>query len=233
MIKLTLSLVYGQSNETDGAFTRGGTIFFSIIFLGWLQLGELMRAVSGRNVIQRHKEYAFYRPSAVSIARVITDFPMILSQVIVFGIIMYFMTNLDVDASKFFIYLLFIYITTICITACYRMFASLSPAIDDAVRFAGTALNLLIIYTGYAIPKQQLTGQKIWFGWLYYLNPIGYAFEGVLTSEFSGRVLTCSPDQLVPQGPGILPEYQGCAISGAQVGRNNITGEDYLAVNYQ
>jgi ATP-binding cassette subfamily G (WHITE) protein 2 (SNQ2) len=77
---------------------------------------------------------------------------------------MYFLQELDLDAGKFFIYFLFIYITTFCITALYRMFAALSPTIDDAVRFSGIALNLLIIYTGYVIPKPQLIQQYIWFG---------------------------------------------------------------------
>lgn len=44
------------------------------------------------------------------------------------------------------------------------MFASLSPSIDDAVRFSGIALNLLIIYTGYVIPKPQLTSAVPWVG---------------------------------------------------------------------
>ena len=227
------SLFYGQSTGTEGGFTRGGTGFFSIIFLGWLQLTELMKAVSGRVVINRHKEYAFYRPSAVVIARVLADFPIILVQVVPFSIIVYFLTGLDVDVSKFWIYLLLVYVTTICITALYRMFAALSPTIDDAVRFSGTALNLLIIYTGYAIPKPTLLHSKIWFGWLYYLNPISYAFEGVLANEFAGRVMQCSSRQLVPQGPGILPENQGCAISGAQLGSTTVTGEQYIGITYE
>jgi ATP-binding cassette subfamily G (WHITE) protein 2 (SNQ2) len=57
------------------------------------------------------------------------------------------MTGLDVDVSKFWIYVLFIFTTTFCITALYRMFASLSPTIDDAVRFSGLALNLLMWVT--------------------------------------------------------------------------------------
>lgn len=101
-----------------------------------------MKAVSGRVVIQRHREYAFYRPSAVVMARILADFPLILTQVIPFTIIMYFLSQLDVNVSKYFIYFLFVYTTTICITALYRMFAALSPTIDDAVRFSGTALNL-------------------------------------------------------------------------------------------
>ena len=142
------------------------------------------------------------------------------------------MTNLDRDPAKFFIYLLFMYTTTLCLTALYRMFAALSPSINDAVRFAGLALNLLVIYTGYVIPKTQLVSQKIWFGWIYYINPIAYSFEGVLTSEFSGRVLPCAPQQLVPQGSGVQLQYQGCPIGGAQLGSTSVTGEQYLATTY-
>ncbi|CZS90679.1 probable ATP-binding multidrug cassette transport protein [Rhynchosporium graminicola] len=227
------SLFYGQSTDTAGAFSRGGTIFFSILFLGWLQLSELMKAVSGRTIIARHNDYAFYRPSAVVIARVLQDLPLILVQVIPFSIIMYFLTGLDVDVSKFFIYFLFIYITTICITALYRMFAALSPAIDDAVRFSGIALNLLIIYTGYVIPRPQLLQKYIWFGWLYWVNPIAYSFEAVSTDEFYDRVLECAPITIVPRGPGYgNPAYQGCAFTGAQVGSLNVPGADYLSTSF-
>lgn len=146
---IVASLFYGESLDTSGAFSRGGALFFSILFLGWLQLTELMPAVSGRTIVARHKDYAFYRPSAVSIARVVVDFPAIFCMVVPFTIIVYFLTNLDLDVSKFFIYFLFVYTTTFCITSLYRMFAALSPTIDDAVRFSGIALNILILYVGY------------------------------------------------------------------------------------
>jgi ATP-binding cassette, subfamily G (WHITE), member 2, SNQ2 len=80
------SLFLGQPADTSGAFSRGGTLFFSILFLGWLQLGELMKAVSGRTIIARHRDYAFYRPSAVVIARVLQDLPVLLVQVIIFSV---------------------------------------------------------------------------------------------------------------------------------------------------
>ena len=243
------SLFYGQPRTTAGAFSRGGTVFFSILFLGWLQLSELMKAVTGRAVVARQRDYAFYRPSAVNLARIITDFPVLLIEVIVFGIIMYFITDLALDPGKvsglpplaiplliqikqFFIYLLFIYTTTINITALYRMLASLSPTINDAVRFSGVTLNLLIVFTGYVIPKPTLLSQKIWFGWFYYINPLSYAFEGVLTNEFGGVTMPCAENQLVPQGPGVDPRYQGCAISGAQIGSPNVSGDDYMSSQY-
>ncbi|GAW10792.1 hypothetical protein ANO14919_001270 [Xylariales sp. No.14919] len=222
------SIYYNQPFSTAGAFTRGGACFFSILFLGWLQLSELMKAVSGRAVAARQRDYAFNRPSAVALARVITDFPLIFVQVVLFGIIMYFMTNLDRDVSKFWIYLLFVYTTTIMVTALYRLFASISPEIDTAVRFSGIALNVLIIYTGYVIPKTQLLSKYIWFGWLYWVNPIAYSFEAVITNEFSGRLMQCAEAQLVPQGPNAQPGFQGCSLRGATVNSAQVTGYDYL-----
>ncbi|KAJ5280031.1 hypothetical protein N7478_005403 [Penicillium angulare] len=230
---IVASLFYGESMDTSGAFSRGGALFFSILFLGWLQLTELMPAVTGRGIVARHKDYAFYRPSAVAIARVVVDFPAIFCMVVPFSIIVYFMTGLDTTASQFFIYFLFVYTTTFCITSMYRMFAALSPTIDDAVRFAGIALNLLILYVGYVIPKQTLIGSSIWFGWLFYVNPISYAYESVLSNEFSDRVMECAAEQLVPSGPGARAGYQGCALTGTNVDQTSVPGSQYLEANFQ
>lgn len=227
------SLFYGESLDTSGAFSRGGALFFSILFLGWLQLTELMPAVSGRIMVKRHKDYAFYRPSAVSIARVVVDFPAIFCMVVPFSIIVYFMTGLDVTPSKFFIFFLFVYTNTFAITSLYRMFAALSPSIDDAVRFAGIALNLLVIFVGYVIPKQALINGSIWFGWLFYVNPISYSYEAVLANEFSDRTMECAPSQLFPQGRNAVKGSQACALTGSSLGQTTVPGAQYLESNFQ
>ncbi|OJD16727.1 hypothetical protein AJ78_03153 [Emergomyces pasteurianus Ep9510] len=227
------SLFYGQSLGTGGAFARGGALFFSILFLGWIQLTQLMSAVSGRSIIARHKDYAFYRPSAVVIARVLVDFPVILAMLVIVAVVKYFLMGLDLDASKFFIYCLLIYAITISITAMYRMFAAFSATIDDSVRFGGIAFNILVFYVGYAIPKQALLNDSPWFGWLLYVNPVSYAYEAVLANEFSDRVMECSPEHLVPRGPNVDPKYQGCSLPGSQLGSNSVSGAQYLDYSFQ
>ncbi|PGH04728.1 hypothetical protein AJ79_07007 [Helicocarpus griseus UAMH5409] len=227
------SLFYGQSLGTGGAFPRGGALFFAIVFLGWLQLTELMPAVSGRTIIARHKDYAFYRPSAVVFARVLVDLPILLAMLVVLALVVYFLTGLDVDVSKFFIFSLFVYAITISITAMYRMLAAFSATIDDAVRFGGIAFNLLIFYVGYAIPKQALINDSPWFGWLHYVNPISYAYEAVMANEFSDRIMECSPEHLVPRGPDIDPRYQGCSLSGSELGSNTVSGARYLEYTFE
>ncbi|KAL1960158.1 hypothetical protein VTO42DRAFT_8701 [Malbranchea cinnamomea] len=227
------SLFYGQSLDTSGAFSRGGILFFSLLFPGWLQLGEIMTAVGGRAIVARHKDYAFYRPSAVAVARVVVDIPAIFCMVVPFTIIIYFLGGLDVSASKFWIHFLFVYLTTFCLTSLYRMFAALSPTINDAIRFAGIALNILVLFVGYVIPKRDLLQGSVWFGWLFYVNPIAYGYESVITNEFSDRVMECAPSQRVPQGPDVDPRYQGCALTGSEVGSPNISGAKYLQDAFQ
>jgi ATP-binding cassette subfamily G (WHITE) protein 2 (SNQ2) len=89
------------------------------------------------------------------------------------------------------------------------------------------------IYTGYVIPKLQLTNNYIWFGWLYYLNPISYSFEAVISSEFYNRDMDCAPAQTVPNGPGYdNPAYQGCAFTGAELGSLTVPGSKYLSTSF-
>lgn len=61
---------------------------------------------------------------------------------------------------------------------------------------------------------------------------MAYAFEASLTNEFHNRMLPCSPENLVPQGPGILSANQGCAIAGALPGNTSISGDDYLQAQF-
>lgn len=82
------------------------------------------------------------------------------------------------------------------------------------------------------IPKPQLLNEYIWFGWLYWVNPISYAFEGVISNEFSNRIMECSPSQLVPQGPDVDTKFQGCALPGAQPNARTVPGSAYLATSF-
>ncbi|KAF9871450.1 ABC drug exporter [Colletotrichum karsti] len=227
------SLFYGSGQGTSSVFARGGVAFFSIAFIGWLQFAELLPAVSGRTTIERQRVFAFYRPSAVVIARMVLDFPLILIMTILFSIPVYFLAQFDVDAAKFWIYTLIVYTATFCLTTMYRMFASLSSTVDDAVRFVGVMLNILFIFTGYVIPKPALLNDAIWFGWIYYINPVAYGFEALQTNEFFGRELPCSESQLVPRGPGSDPRYQGCSLPGSTLGSTVVSGPAYMQASFE
>jgi ATP-binding cassette, subfamily G (WHITE), member 2, SNQ2 len=53
-----------------------------------------------------------------------------------------------------------------------------------------------------------------------------------MTNEFVGRTMPCNPSQLVPQGPGVDPKYQGCSLTGAQLDSTAVTGDEYLGTSF-
>lgn len=91
----------------------------------------------------------------------------------------------------------------------------------------------MFIMTGYVIPKPNLLSDAIWFGWIYYINPVAYGFEALQANEFFGREMQCSESQLVPRGPGSDPNYQGCSLPGSTMGSTIVSGPDYLQASFQ
>lgn len=92
---LIASMFYNQPTTSDGAFSRGGFIFYSAVLLGWIQLAELEDAVQGRDILNRQKRFAFVTPSAVSFARVIVDLLVVLFQAILYSVIAYFLSGMQ------------------------------------------------------------------------------------------------------------------------------------------
>jgi ABC-type multidrug transport system permease subunit len=52
---------------------------------------------------------------------------------------------------------------------------------DSAFRLASFFIPNMIQYAGYMIPAFDM---KRWLFWIYYINPISYAFSGAMENEF-------------------------------------------------
>ncbi|KAM0597881.1 hypothetical protein D7B24_008628 [Verticillium nonalfalfae] len=227
------SLFYeSESGATSAAFSMSSAMFFSVAFIGWLEFAVLAPAIMGRATIERQRQFALYRPSAVVLARAVLDLPLIFVMVVVFSLPFYFLAKFDVEAGKFFIYMLLVYVATLCLTTMYRMFAALSSTVDDAIRFVSVFLNIMFILTGYVIPRSTLMSDSPWFGWFSYVNPVAYGYEALLGNEFGGRELRCSESNLVPRGPGADADYQGCTLPGSTFGSSTVSGEAYLQTSF-
>ena len=78
----------------------------------------------GRPVVNKHKAYAFHRPSALWIAQIFVDQIFSVSQILLFSLIVYFTTNLFRSAGAFFIFFLMILSGNVCLP---RLVANRSP----------------------------------------------------------------------------------------------------------
>jgi ATP-binding cassette subfamily G (WHITE) protein 2 (SNQ2) len=93
-------------------------------------------------------------------------------------------------------------------------------------------MNIMLIFTGYVIPRNTLLSDVPWFGWFTHINPVAYGFEALQINEFNDLKMACSEANLVPRGLGVESRYQGCSLPGAEVGSTQVDGLSYLEVSF-
>ncbi|OBR13033.1 ABC-2 type transporter [Colletotrichum higginsianum IMI 349063] len=223
------SLFYNLPNTAAGAFPRGGTLFFLLLFNALLALAEQTSAFESKPILLKHKSFSFYRPAAFAIAQTVVDVPLVFIQVFLFNVIIYWMANLARTASQFFIATLIIWLVTMVTYAFFRAISAWCKTLDDATRFTGLSVQIIVVYTGYLIPPGSM---RPWFGWLRWINWLQYGFECLMSNEFYNRQLECGPPYLVPQGPNASPEYQGCALAGSPPGQTIVPGSSYIEASF-
>ncbi|GLB11200.1 hypothetical protein AtubIFM57258_007620 [Aspergillus tubingensis] len=222
------SLFYNAPNNSGGLFVKSGALFFSLLYNSLLAMSEVTDSFSGRPILVKHKGFAYYHPAAFCIAQITADIPVLLFQISVFSIVVYFMVGLTMSASAFFTYWILVFTATMAMTALFRAVGALFSTFDGASKVSGFLISALIMYTGYMIKKPQM---HPWFGWIYWINPMAYGFDALLSNEFHGKIIPCVGTNLIPSGEGYGGDgHQSCAgVGGAIPGSTYVTGDQYLA----
>jgi ATP-binding cassette subfamily G (WHITE) protein 2 (PDR) len=161
----------------------------------------------------------------------ICDLPSKIIVTFSFNTTVYFMANLRREADHFFIFLLFSFTVTLCMSMMFRTIAAFSRTIAQAMAPAAVLILLLVVYTGFAIPVRDMA---VFLRWVNYLNPIAYAFESLMVNEFHGREFACSV--YIPSGPGyenVTSDQQSCSVKGAVTGMLTVDGGNYISTTYE
>ncbi|KAL1584624.1 hypothetical protein WHR41_07009 [Cladosporium halotolerans] len=222
------SLFYNAPNNSNGLFIKGGALFLSLLYHALLAMSEVTDSFAGRPVLAKHKQFAFYNPAAFCIAQIAADIPILIVQVTVFDLIVYWMVGLRMTAAAFFTFWFVTYVTTLAMTAFFRMCGAAFPNFDAASKVSGFAINALVTFIGYEQPKPDM---HPWFVWIYWINPLSYGFESLMGNEFHNRVIPCVNNNLIPN---YLPQYQdtssqACSgVRGAAPFAAVVNGDDYL-----
>ncbi|KAF9891259.1 hypothetical protein FE257_004823 [Aspergillus nanangensis] len=230
-VAIILGTVWLKSPETSaGAFTRGGLIFTSVLFNGFQAFSELASTMLGRSIVNKHRQFTFYRPSALFTAQILVDASFAIARILVFAIIVYFMCGLKLDAGAFFIFVLILFLGYIDMTVFFRTIGCLCPEFDHAMNFVSIMISLFVITSGYLV---QWESSQVWLRWIYYVNPLGLGFASLMVNEFRDLQLTCTKESLVPSGPGYDNiAHQACTLAGGEPGNPIIPGANYLAVTF-
>jgi ABC-type multidrug transport system ATPase subunit len=106
------SLFYSAPDNSGGLFIKSGALFFSLLYNSLLAMSEVNESFSGRPVLIKHKGFAYFHPAAFCLAQIAADIPVLLFQISMFGIVVYFMVGLTMSAAAFFSYWIIVFTTT-------------------------------------------------------------------------------------------------------------------------
>ncbi|KAI6133706.1 pleiotropic drug resistance ABC transporter [Pisolithus croceorrhizus] len=244
-LAIALALVIGGAyfnlpDTSAGAFTRGGVVFLALLAVVIEAFAEMPLQMLGRPIVNKQTSFGFYRPAAIVLANFFADIPIAAVRVFIFNVIVYFMTNLARSAGGFWTFHLFVYTGYLALQGFFRTLGLLCVNFDSAFRLVAVFVPNLMQYTGYTIPTFNM---KRWLFWIYYINPLSYAWGGAMENEFMRTSdwysIYADGNYIVPRnGPGMdiypndLGPNQVCTLYGAQPGSDAIPGKNYLEAGF-
>ncbi|KAF5256007.1 hypothetical protein FOXYS1_13544 [Fusarium oxysporum] len=223
------SLFYDAPSDSSGLFLKAGALNWSVLYQCLVAMSHVVGSFSGRPVVQKHASFAYIHPAAICISQALADLPITFLQVTIWSLIIYFLVGLKVTAGAFFTYFVFLFVTATCFNALFRAVGACFLQFDGASKVSGYAVAAMAMYSGYQIP---VTMMHPWFGWLYWLNPLGYGFEALMANEFNSQHIDCVGSNLIPHGAEYQETdvgHQSCAgVGGSERGAVSLSGNAYL-----
>ena len=234
------SLGYNISVTTLGAFSRGGIIFFASLYFSIMTLAETPTLFQDKPILNKQYAYTMYHPSAELIAKQLVQIPVRLFAIILFTLIMYFLSNMKREPGPFFQFLLMINLVVQAVSGLFTLISSFMPTLAAAMGICGVVLLLVAIYSSYML---QMRNMYWWFKWFAYTNPVLYAFEAIMTMQFHNLRMPCFEYNLIPFGPlyqNVDPKLnQVCGFVGGAAskilydGSNDVSGDIYMKLSYE
>ncbi|KAJ6631165.1 ABC transporter CDR4 [Mycena sp. CBHHK59/15] len=231
MTLLISSVFYNLHDSTSSFYSRGALLFYAVLINAFASALEIFTLYAQRPIVEKHTAYALYHPFAEAVSSMLCDLPAKMLTATIVNVTIYFMTNLRREPGAFFIFYLFSITCTLVMSMIFRTIAATSRSLVQALAPAAIFILALIMYTGFTVPVRDMV---VWFRWLNYINPVGYAFEALMINEFVGRTYPCGT--FIPAGPAyanVSSSNKICSSTGAKAGANFVLGTDYVATSFE
>ncbi|KAJ5388987.1 CDR ABC transporter [Penicillium cataractarum] len=223
------SLFYAIPDNSEGMGQRATVLFLAVLTNALIAMLEINVLFSQRPIVEKQTAFAFVHPFTEALAGIILDLPIKLFRCLLAGVILYFMSGLRREASHFFIYILFQLTAVVTMSGMFRTLASMTRAVGEAMALAGIMIMCIAVYTGFTLPQFDM---HPWFAWIRWVNPIFYAYEGIVANEFHDRLFECN-DFIPNYLPSVRFNSFTCSSIGSIAGELLVSGDRYIWEGYE
>jgi len=172
-----------NDTEEEDVQTLGGVLFFGVLFCALSSMSLLPVIFDQRQVYYKHARANFFPTSSFVVAQTAVLYPIQIAEVIIFSTIIYWSVGMsDADSgTRFLTFLLIIFAFALTATQLFRLVASFMPDPVTAQPVSGVSTVLMVLFSGYIVPKSNIPPGWEWFYWL---NPLSWALQSVTINEY-------------------------------------------------
>lgn len=129
LMALMLSSIFYNMQSNTGSFYYRGAVMFN----GFSSFLEIMTLFEARPIIENHKQYSLYHPSANTLSScVLSQVPSKMVTSVAFNLVFYFMVNFRRNPRRFFFYYLMNLTATVSMSHFFRLVGSAASSLPEA-----------------------------------------------------------------------------------------------------
>jgi ATP-binding cassette subfamily G (WHITE) protein 2 len=171
-------------------------LFFTCVSQGLVaSLMTINSFPAERAIMLRERQAGAYTTLAYFLAKSLSDTLVLLPLPVLFSVIVYQMFGLQPIASKFFLYMLFMILTSMAASALTAMVTCLCVSLERSAVVLSLLFEVCRLYGGFFTSPLHLHAYPAW-RFVSALSYIRHAFVGVTLNELSEQVFTCGPGEI-------------------------------------
>ncbi|KAL0915541.1 hypothetical protein M5K25_015967 [Dendrobium thyrsiflorum] len=186
MIALMLGSIFwnlgGKKDTQQDLFNAMGSMYAAMLFMG-VSYSTVVQPIVAieRMVFYRERAAGMYSAFPYAFGQVVVEQPYILSQSLIYCIIVYSMIGFEWTTTKFLWYIFFTYFTLLYYTYYGMLAVSLTSNDTIAAIVSSAFYGIWNLFSGFVIPR---TAMPIWWRWYYWVCPVSWTLYGLLVSQY-------------------------------------------------
>ena len=176
-----------QYNSPVAVISRYALILFTMLYLTIISAQSVMPVTADELVaFYREQQCNMYSPWIYSLCNLLVEIPYVILASLFFVLPFFYFVgfqNVGDVAAKFGYYWLFIGLIEMTMISMAQMLVASTPSVEIATALGGVLLVLFCLFAGFIINPIDI---PTFFMFVYWLNPLHYAFEGIVVTQFNG-----------------------------------------------
>ncbi|EME27695.1 ABC transporter, ATP-binding protein [Galdieria sulphuraria] len=191
-IALIVSFIWFRiPNDIDHLIDLMGALFFAGLFWGFFTLFQSLTTLPAEKpVLSKERASGAYRLSAYFLGKALVEIPLDLIYPFFFSVYIYWMLNLNPQASRFILFLVFVGITVFTAQSIGIFIAAVFMDFRKSQTLAAVFMLTSMLTGGFFVSDNQM---PVWIQWIQYLSFIHYIYDSFMLNQFEGEYFPCPP----------------------------------------